>query len=41
MPVHAGTSGTLIWSDGNTQESGEESAKLGAAKIGKLKLGQN
>ena len=41
MPVNAGTSGALIWSDGNTQESGEESAKLGAAKIGKLKLGQN
>ena len=41
MPVNAGTSGALIWSDGNTQESGEESAKLGTAKIGKLKLGQN
>ena len=41
MPVNAGTSGTLIWSDGNTQESGEESAKLGTAKLGKLKLGQN
>lgn len=41
MPVNAGTSGALIWSAGNTQESGDEAAKLGAAKIGNLKLGQN
>ena len=41
MPVNAGTSGALIWSGGNTQESGDATAKLGAAKIGNLKLGQN
>lgn len=38
MPVNAGTSGALIWSSGNTQESGDTTAKLGTAKLGKMKL---